>query len=555
MNEMATSDHFAFLSSLPRSSVLGSFQESIFPGRCASSNDIIRPCHRRKVPYSLLKATAAPIAKASSAQPCWAKTSDDLYLYNTLTRTKQVFTPVEPGVVRFYSCGPTVYDYAHIGNFRAFLTYDVIKRWLLFKGYDVRHVMNITDVDDKIIKKIHQLGCTATQLTEKYANAFFADLDLLNVIRAQHYPRATEHIPEIEEIVTGLKKRGFAYEREGSTYFSVSNFEQYGKLAQLEKREKGSLTATDSTDSDEYDKEDLRDFALWKTYKTEDGEVYWNNSLGKGRPGWHIECSCMAMKYLGPELDIHGGGIDLVFPHHENEIAQSEALTGKPFSRFWVHNGFVNIDNEKMSKSLGNFRTLRDIVKKPDDARAFRYLVVSSQYRSALAFTEQSLKSARSTVKRLDALRKRLDQTEGSGGDAEIAGVVAKAKSDFCSAMDDDFNTPRAAAAMFFIVNNVEKMLKSNKIGKSAAREVLMALDEMDRVFGICYTPDLKDGNATSGAEEIEEIPAELQALLEERAQARKSKDFQRADEIRDKITSAGFSILDTPQGAMLKKL
>lgn len=506
-------------------------------------------------------ATVVPAAAASATAAAWSLVKSGLHVYNTLSRKREPFTTVEPGVVRFYSCGPTVYDYAHIGNFRAFLTYDVIKRWLSCRGYDVKHVMNLTDVDDKIIKKVKELGCTADELTNKYADAFFADLDLLNVVPAQHYPRATHHIKEIEETVSGLKKRGYAYEREGSTYFSVANFDSYGRLAQLEKREKGSLTAAASEDgnidSDEYDKDDLRDFALWKSFKPEDAEVFWETSLGKGRPGWHIECTCMAMKYLGPELDLHGGGVDLVFPHHENEIAQSEALTGRPFSRFWVHNGFVNINNEKMSKSLGNFRTLRDIAKKADDARAFRYLVVSSQYRSALAFTDQCFKSAKSTVKRLDALRKRLHNADGDGGGERISDVIARAAKEFSLAMDDDFNTPRAAAAMFSLVNASEKMLKAKEMDAHAAESVLRCLDDMDKVFGIFYTPIMPTDNSGSrpGSTAQAEVPPHLLELLDERAKARKAKDFARADEIRDNISREGFSIVDTPQGATLQPL
>lgn len=510
----------------------------------------------------LFTATVVPAAAASVTSAAWSLSTSELHVYNTLSRKKEAFTTVEPGVVRFYSCGPTVYDYAHIGNFRAFLTYDVIKRWLLFRGYEVKHVMNLTDVDDKIIKKANELGCTADELTNKYADAFFADLNLLNVVPAQHYPRATRHIKEIEETVNGLKKRGYAYEREGSTYFSVANFDSYGRLAQLEKREKGSLTAAASeggnVDSDEYDKDDLRDFALWKGFKPEDAKVFWETSLGKGRPGWHIECTCMAMKYLGPELDLHGGGIDLVFPHHENEIAQSEALTGRPFSRFWVHNGFVNINNEKMSKSLGNFRTLRDIAKKPDDARAFRYLVVSSQYRSALAFTDQCFKSAKSTVKRLDALKKRLQNADGNGGEERISDVIVRASKDFSLAMDDDFNTPRAAAAMFSLVNASEKMLKAKEMNVHAAESVLRCLDDMDKVFGIFYTPTMPTGNSDprpGSTAQVEVPPPHLLELLDERAEARKAKDFARADQIRDKILTEGFSIVDTPQGATLQSL
>lgn len=484
-------------------------------------------------------------------------------LYNTMTRVKEVFETVEPGVVRFYSCGPTVYDFAHIGNFRAFLTYDVVKRWLLYRGYDVRHVMNLTDVDDKIIRKVAASNGAfgAKELTDKYAGAFFADLDLLNVIRAQHYPRATDHISDIEQVVSGLAKRGAAYEADGSTYFSVAAFPRYGRLAQLERR-KRSAAADSPGDSDEYGKDDARDFALWKAYKPEDGDVFWRpDTLPKGRPGWHIECTCMAIKYLGPQLDIHGGGVDLVFPHHENEIAQAEALTGRPFARFWLHNGFVNVGDEKMSKSLGNFRTMRDIVRHPDDARAFRYLVVSSQYRSALAFTEQCLTSARNTVKRLDALRARLDATaagtsscDAAAGHAEVTAAAEKARVDFEAAMDDDLNAPRAAAAMFSIVNVAEKLLQAGHLGAASAAAVVACLDNFDRVFGIFYTPDLGDGGAAGKSEGGDHITPALAALLDERQAARRAKDWARADEIRDELAARGFVVVDTAQGPQLRR-
>ncbi|PXF49514.1 Cysteine--tRNA ligase [Gracilariopsis chorda] len=498
---------------------------------------------------------SVPHTKASSDEAVSVDslgTESELVFFNSLTRQKEPFKTVEPGVVRFYSCGPTVYDYAHIGNFRAFLTYDVIKRWLIFKGYTVRHVMNLTDVDDKIIARVQREKCSAKELTDRYSNAFFDDLKLLNVIPADHYPRATQHIEHIETFVNGLKKRGYAYERQGSTYFSVSSFSDYGRLAQLDRRQCENASASDS---DEYDKDDIRDFALWKTYKPEDGDVYWNNSLGKGRPGWHIECSCMAMEYLGSELDIHAGGIDLVFPHHENEIAQSEALTGKQFASFWLHNGFVNIDNEKMSKSLGNFRTLRDIVKNQDDARAFRYMVVTSQYRSALAFTDKCLKSARSTIKRLNALQKRLREAEGEGGKREMEEIVRSASENFVKGMDDDLNTPRAAAAMFSLVNSAEKMLKAGRIGKDAAMTALECLNDMDKLFGVFYTPELGLAGVSSEEAQDTEAPLQVVQLLEQRVEARKAKDFERADQIRDMIAASGFSVVDTPQGAKLQRV
>lgn len=440
------------------------------------------------------------------------------------------------------------------------------------------HITNLTDVDDKIIRRAQEQQIEASEITEKFARIFFDDLNLLNVVPADKYPRATEHIDDMEEMINTLLQRGHAYQRDGSTYFRVSSFPTYGELAQLDKRQGGCCSSNDddgqegndsaSTDADEYDKDDVRDFALWKAYKEEDGNVFWNTSLGKGRPGWHIECSAMAMRFFGPKLDIHGGGIDLVFPHHDNEIAQSEAATGEKFSTFWVHNGFVNIDNEKMSKSLGNFRTLRDVVKRADDARAFRYLVVSSQYRSALAFTQESLKSARNTIKRLDSLCSKLrgivDDHNGTDKNDVADGVqqaIENTHQQFCVAMDDDLNTPRAAAAMFSLVNYVEKAIKAQQVQPSDASAVLDCLNDMDGVFGIFYTPNLQNGegsgNGKSGESDEDAVNAspELAQLLVERAEARKAKDFGRADEIRDKISAAGFAIIDTKEGAKLKKL
>ncbi|CAN8068369.1 unnamed protein product [Agarophyton chilense] len=523
-----------------------------FGARCSPTKQCIRrrPTGRAHLPASPSTANSAQATSAQSVPP-----DHLLKLFNSLTKQKETFHTIEPAVVRFYSCGPTVYDFAHIGNFRAFLTYDVIKRWLLCKRYTVRHVMNLTDVDDKIIARMQRDKCSAAQLTTRYAQAFFDDLKLLNVIPADHYPRATQHIQRMEHFINGLKRRGHAYEKQGSTYFRVSSFERYGRLAQLDKRQTAASAA--AVDGDEYHKEDARDFALWKSHKEQDGDVFWHSSLGKGRPGWHVECSCMAMHYLGAQLDIHAGGIDLVFPHHDNEIAQSEALTGKPFASFWLHNGFVNIDDEKMSKSLGNFRTLRDIVHKPDDARAFRYLVASSHYRSALAFTDKCLESSRNTIKRLDALRARLqeDQVVGGGGEQEIRGIIDDARQKFTTAMDDDLNTPRAAAAMFSVVSAAEKMIKAGRLGEEASAQVTDCLADMDRVFGIFYTPLVSAEQQDGAGEKDDAAPQELVALLERRAEARKARDFERADEIRDTITAAGFCIKDTVHGATLQRM
>lgn len=501
------------------------------------------PRYRTKLSRPITLCTASTPDRSADAQSALKPEHAQLQFYNTMSRKKQLFSTVEQGVVRFYSCGPTVYDYAHIGNFRAMLTYDVIKRWLMYLGYEVRHVLNITDIDDKIITRMQELGCSMSELTEKFADAFFSDLALLNVIPATHYPRATDYIAEIESLVTSLIDKGHAYQLDGSTYFSVPSFPAYGQLLDLTERDDVPR------DADEHAKRDPRDFALWKAWKPEDGEVKWDSPLGPGRPGWHIECSSMAMKLLGPELDIHGGGIDLAFPHHENETAQCEACSGKQYVQFWVHNGFVNVNNEKMSKSLGNFHTLRDIVNKRIDARAFRYLVVSSQYRSALAFTDTCLDAARSAVRRIDSLRDRLSGASGSdAGLDEIKMMVQKARRDFIAGMNDDLNTPRAAAAMFSLVNAAEKMLKRNELGEKGAQEAIKCLDEFDLVFGINYEPDVVEEQVPTT------IPAEIEAMLQERNDAREMKDYQLADSLRDRISSAGYAIVDTPQGAVLER-
>ncbi|CAM9423561.1 unnamed protein product [Ectocarpus sp. 13 AM-2016] len=344
-----------------------------------------------------------------------AEVESGLMLFNTEGRTKERFRPQDRrqdlGRVKFYSCGPTVYDMAHIGNFRAFLTYDVLKRWLVYQGFEVDHVCNLTDVDDKIIARMARDGVSLEELTGKYAKLFFDDLESLNIVPASRYPRATEHIDDIVEMVQGLIDKELAYEVNGSVYFRVSKHGKYGTLACLDTSgmEDGAGEGGGINDAVEFEseKEDAKDFALWKGFKPEDGEVFWDTPLGKGRPGWHIECSAMARKFLGDTLDVHAGGIDLVFPHHENEVAQSEGFTGKPFCRCWVHNAFVNVDGEKMSKSKGNFLTLKSTLATALDVRAFRYLVVSSQYRTTLGFSMKSLESAKNTLRRLDKLRVR----------------------------------------------------------------------------------------------------------------------------------------------------
>jgi len=505
-----------------------------------------------------------------------------LHLYNTMTRTKDVFVPFAPPAVTFYSCGPTVYDRAHIGNFRAFLVYDVAKRWLTARGYAVNHVMNLTDVDDKIIAKVSRDGvggslADASALTHKYADAFFADLAKLNVVPATTYPRATDHIPEMEDLIGGLLRKGVAYEAGGSTYFSVDAFPGYGELARLPPPSQTLTPTTDggdgngaaAVDADEYDRGDARDFALWKAWKPADGGVVWASpTLGRGRPGWHIECTCMALKYLGTTIDIHGGGVDLVFPHHENERAQAEACTGALYVRTWLHNAFVTIggDDDKMSKSLGNWVSLDDV-----PPRAFRWLVVVAAYRSPLAFSAATVKAASRTVRRLDGVRAKLADAAAAAPvgaadgtvDAGVAAAIASARARFVAAMDDDLNTPRAAAALFGLVGAAEKALKRGGLSPPSAAAVDACLADFDVVFGIAYTPPVEGAAAAAAASgggaaaadggvAAADVSEELQTLLAEREAARAAKDWARADAIRGELGAAGWVVKDTPAGGVL---
>lgn len=462
-----------------------------------------------------------------------------LKLYNTSTREKEEFVPLEPGRVRVYSCGPTVHDYAHIGNFRAFLLADLLKRYLRFCGMEVFHVMNITDIDDKILRRVNAGGRSLGEFTQQYAEVFFADLKLLNIIPAEVYPRATDHIPEMVGLISRLLERGLAYQREGSVYFSISRFPEYGRFARLDT---SGMRDGISVDSDEYDKDHIRDFALWKAWVESDGEVGWEAPFGRGRPGWHLECSCMSMKYLGETFDIHTGGVDLIFPHHQNEIAQSEGATGKPFVRYWVHNEFVNLNAEKMSKSQGNFYRLQDIGSSADDIRAYRYLVVTSHHRTVLNFTPETLESSKTALRRLTQLRQRLAQIDQDlpGGDWEDQ--VGRALADFRAHMDDDLNTPRAIASVFGLVNQAEKALNQGLLGRGGARAVLGFLEQIDQVLGIFYQVE---GAQTRPAE----LPAELERLLRERQEARLAKNWKMSDELRAQLAAAGVVVKDTKEG------
>ncbi|MBT3344869.1 MAG: cysteine--tRNA ligase [Gemmatimonadetes bacterium] len=462
-------------------------------------------------------------------------------VYDTPRRKKVEFESLEPGKVRMYSCGPTVWDYAHIGNFRAFLFPDVLKRYLQYRGFEVEHVMNLTDVDDRIVQQVNDRGSDIDSYVGTYIDGFFDDLDRLGIRRADRYPRATEHIPEMVEMIGRLVESGSAYERDGSVYFAIESFKPYGEFANLDM---SGMRDGVRIDSDKYDKEHARDFVLWKAWTEADGAVSWEAPYGRGRPGWHLECSCMSMKYLGETFDIHTGGVDLIFPHHQNEIAQSEATTHRPFVRYWMHNEFVNIDGTAMSKSLGNNLRLQDI---GDDelVRAYRYLVVTSHYRTVLNFTDEALAGARSARRRLNRACQRLSvvAADQTSGDSPISWEdrVASAEADFRQAMDDDLNTPRGMAAIFGLVGDAERALSSGDLLPAAAASALRFLKATDGVLGF-----LDEVAEPTPAAEL--APAQ-QGLLEERLAAREAKDWARSDELRDQLASAGILVTDTPDG------
>ena len=466
-----------------------------------------------------------------------------LRFYNTLTRQVEEFKPIEAGTARMYTCGPTVYDYPHIGNFRAYIFEDILRRYLKFKGFSVVQVMNLTDVDDKTIRGAREAGVPLQEFTEGYVRAFFEDMDTLRVERAEHYPAATEHIDDMVALVQRLGEKGYTYEADGSTYFRIAAFEGYGKLShfRLDELERG---AGGRTALDEYTKEDARDFALWKAWTEDDGDVSWDTPLGRGRPGWHIECSAMAMKYLGEHFDIHTGGVDNIFPHHENEIAQSEGATGVTFADYWLHCEHLLVDNRKMSKSLGNFYTLRDLLQKGYKPEAIRYALLSTHYRQKYNFTLAGLEAAAGAINRLRDFKRRLADVKRRSRDDKIRHVrdlVTAADRRFVESMDDDLGISGALAAVFELVRDVNALIDERGIGKDGAALVTEFLDRVDTVI------DVMRGE--------ESVPQEVLQLAEERRIARRKKDYARGDEIRDKIAALGYAVEDTPSGPRVKKL
>jgi cysteinyl-tRNA synthetase len=463
-----------------------------------------------------------------------------LRFYNTLSQKVEDFTTQDGKTVRMYTCGPTVYHYVHIGNLRTFTFQDLLRRWLRYRGYTLDHVMNITDVEDKIIRNAMQQGKTLGEYTAVYEKAFLEDADKLRLERPERLVRATEHIGEMLDAIGKLEKGGYTYNNDGSVYYKIANFPEYGKLSHSDF---SGMKAGARVDVDEYEKDDARDFVLWKSRKN--GEPFWDGPWGEGRPGWHIECSVMAMKYLGETLDIHAGGIDLTFPHHENEIAQSEAITGKPFARFWLHAEHLMVESKKMAKSLGNFFTLRDLLEKGYTPDVIRYLLTSVPYRKKLNFTFDGLKAAATALERLRNYKLRLETGAFLPvGSDTMTERTRQARDQFDAAMDDDLNTAEALGAVFEFVRDSNSAMDAGEFGNHNAKEALELLAHFDSIFDVVW-PVAKEGGLTDAA---------IDALVAERTAAKKARDFQRADQIRDELTAQGIVLEDTRDGVRWKR-
>jgi cysteinyl-tRNA synthetase len=488
-------------------------------------------------------------------------------LYNTLSGKVEEFQPLEPatagkpGRVRMYTCGPTVYDYAHIGNFRTFVFQDILRRTLRLRGYELLHVMNITDVDDKTIRNASEAGMSLREYTDKYTQAFWQDARLLNLETPEIVARATDHIPDMAALIGRLLEKGIAYRAPqgagDSIYFRISQFPTYGQLSKIDL---SGIQAGARVDVEEYEKTDPRDFALWKASKP--GEPVWETPIGRGRPGWHIECSAMSMKYLGETFDIHTGGVDLIFPHHTNEIAQSEAATGKPFVRTWLHAEHLIVEGEKMSKSLGNFYTLRDLLAKGHKPSAIRFLLASVPYRRQLNFTFDGLHQAAQSVERLRNFRLRLHTERFPGGSAStLAELAARAVGEFDEALDNDLNTAEALAALFNLVRDANTAMDQGKFHQGDVPAIEKVLERFDQVFAVLRDDDyeklaaLKDELAVPVPVGVDGITdEEVDNLLRERAQARARRDFARSDQIRRELTERGIMVEDTKDGVRWKR-
>ncbi len=451
-------------------------------------------------------------------------------IFNTLTRQKDEFIPLTEGEVKIYACGPTVYNFIHIGNARPLCVFDVLRRYLSWRGYKVTFVQNFTDIDDKLIKKANEEGITVPEVAERYIKEFWVDANGMNIKEASVHPRATENIEQIQGIISKLVEKGFAYESGGDVYFRAKKFDEYGKLSHqpLEDLEAGARINVAEI------KEDPMDFCLWKGAKP--GEPFWDSPWGQGRPGWHIECSAMAGRYLGDTIDIHCGGLDLIFPHHENEIAQSECANGCEFARYWMHNGFINVDNHKMSKSLGNFFTVRDVAEKYG-YEPIRYLMISSQYRSPINYSIDIIEQGKNALERLYTCRDNLDfALENAAEGGEIPAYLAERKQAFIDAMEDDLNTADAIGVVFQLVRDINTTIAEGA-GKDTLTAAAELFDELTDVLGLVYN------------RKKETLDSEIEELIAKRTEARKNKDFKTADAIRDQLKEMGIVLEDTPQG------
>ena len=462
-----------------------------------------------------------------------------MIIYNTMTRKKEEFVPADKNEAKIYACGPTVYNYIHIGNARPLCVFDVLRRYLEYRGMNVKFVQNFTDVDDKIIKRANEEGLSFSEVSEKYINEFWTDAHGLNVRDASVHPKATENIDEIIEIIKSLVDKGYAYDVDGDVYFRTLKFGDYGKLSHqpIEDLQSGARIAIGEK------KEDPLDFALWKAAK--EGEPYWDSPWGKGRPGWHIECSAMNRRYLGKTIDIHCGGQDLIFPHHENEIAQSECANGCTFARYWMHNGYINVDNVKMSKSLGNFKTVREIADKYG-YEVIRYFLISSHYRSPINYSLEIIEQCRSALDRLYTCRESLDFAIKNAIDIEddnkLIALINSRREQFIKAMDDDLNTADGIAAVFELVKDINTKILDKNVSKNVCETAAKVFDELCGVLGILYNRKSND------------LDAEIEELIEKRQQARAAKDWATADKIRDDLKARGIILKDTPQGVTWTK-
>lgn len=460
-------------------------------------------------------------------------------IFNTMTRQKEEFIPNNPDEVKIYACGPTVYNYIHIGNARPLCVFDVLRRYLEYRGYNVKFVQNFTDVDDKIIKRANEEGITFEEVSKKYIEEFWTDANGLNFKKASVHPKATENIDEIINIIKTLEEKGYAYAVDGDVYFRTLKFKEYGKLSHqpIEDLQSGTRIAIGEK------KENPLDFALWKAAK--EGEPYWDSPWGKGRPGWHIECSAMNKRFLGDTIDIHCGGQDLIFPHHENEIAQSECANGCTFSKYWMHNGYINVDNVKMSKSLGNFKTVREIAN-VYGYEVIRYFLISSHYRSPINYSLEIIEQCKSALERLYTCRESLDfalkNAKDIPDDEELIKKLNSHREQFITAMDDDLNTADGVAAVFELVKDINTSILDKEVSKNVCQTAAAVFDELCDVLGILYNRKNND------------VDSDIEALIEERQQARANKDWATADRIRDELKAKGIILKDTPQGVTWTK-